>query len=283
MIAEKDVDIVFSDAVVAQLLAKRSSDAAVVAAGIREAVHAYLALRAGTAWKNLRLQIESLYKLAEQAAQGGDRACYELAVRVAAINPVTRQTVERSVYRAVLFPTADEIRNEKTRQAAIDRLQSILSVGLKWERGRKRPNGRRSWSLKPLLRLPGLPRGRVRDVAARDLVQKLELIWLEMTGQRPPRSVNTDLASLQPFLIFVRGIFERVGIKNYEELINEREIERRIMERDESDEPPDDLPTSMEETRRAFEERHQWRKPRRKAVKDKRKKKAARAKGVRDA
>lgn len=228
-------------------------------------------MRAATAWKDIRLQIKSLYSLAERAARGRGNAADQLAERVDVINPAVRRTIERSIYRLVQFPTADEIRNEKTRQAAISRLQTILSSGLKWEKGRMRPNGRRSWSLKPLLRLPGLPRGRVRDVAARDLVQKLELIWLEAAGRRPPRSVKTDLASPQPFLIFVRGIFERVGIKNYEELINEREIERRIMERDGSDDPPNDLPKSMEETRRAFEERHQWRELRRKAVKDKRK------------
>ena len=284
LIAEKDIDAVFSDAAVAKLLHRVSADAAIIGrAGrsIREAVHVYLALRARTAWKDIRRQIERLYGLAERAARSSEPAITELAERIAGIDPAVRQSVERSIYRRVAFPTADEIRNEGTRQAAISRLQSILSTGLKWAKGRKRPNGQRSRSLKPLLRVPDLGRGRPRDIAARELMQNLRLIWLETSGQRPPNWVSADNSTLQPFFVFVSEVFGRLGIKNYEELVNEREIARRIMERSEIDGTPDEPPASMEETRQAFEEHYQWRHPRCEAAKDKRKKKAARAKVVR--
>ena len=271
VIAEKDIDAVFSDAAVAKLLHSVSADAAIIGRagrGIREAVHAYLALRARTAWKDIRRQIERLYGLAEQAARSSEPAITELAERIGAIDPAVRQSVERSIYWRVEFPTADEIRNEETRQAAISRLQSILSTGLKWEKSRKRPNGQRSRSLKPLLRVPYLGRGRPRDIAARELMQNLGLIWSEASGQRPPNWVNADNSTLQPFFVFVREVCRRLGIKNYEELVNEREIARQIMERSEIDGTPDEPPASMEETRQAFEERYRWRQPRREAAKD---------------
>jgi hypothetical protein len=127
-------------------------------------------------------------------------------------------------------------------------------------------------------------RGRPRDPAARILVQNLALTYLEVSGQRPPAWVRSQAAPEQPFLKFVRRVFERARITsgNVDSLINERKTQRKILELPETDPETDPPPVSMEETRLAFEKRYQSREPRREAA-EKEKKQAAKAKKARAA
>jgi hypothetical protein len=133
--------------------------------------------------------------------------------------------------------------DDQTRKQAVKRLRSILSYGLEPVRGRKRPSGRRSRSIQPLLRIPQKVhrsksisrkrrgRGRPRDLAARELVQQLALTYLEATGRRPPRRVN--LRSQGPFFRLVRRCFKeaRITAGGVADLINEREIRRKKFKR----------------------------------------------------
>jgi hypothetical protein len=71
-------------------------------------------------------------------------------------------------------------------------------------------------------------RGRPRHQAERDLIQRLALTYLVATGRRPPAWVRFDLSSDQPFLKFVREVFEcaRLTFGNIDSFINEREKQR---------------------------------------------------------
>jgi hypothetical protein len=123
-------------------------------------------------------------------------------------------------------------------------------------------------------------RGRPRHQVTRDLIQRLALTYLVATGRPPPACVRFDLVTEQPFLKFVRKVFEcaRITFGNIDSFINEREKQRRILELPELD----SIPVTMEETRQAFEDRHRWRELKRQAAEDK-KKKAAKAKAARAA
>ena len=88
--------------------------------------------------------------------------------------------------------------------------------------GRKRPNGKRSWSFKPLLNAPvGIERMRPRGEAQREFVQCLALTYLEATGK--PMVPYTAREANGPFCNFVSQCFELVGAPtgNVPRLINE--------------------------------------------------------------
>ena len=239
---------------------------------VRAAVRAYFAERARTNWKDIGEQIGDLYDLVDRAyrsvvapiprrfimgeeinpaegdvrggeadnpAQGdvrGDEAVIgRVAVRIGLVDQATRNWLERCARQQLSFPSAEEILDRRTRKQAIKRLRSSLSYGQERVEGRKRPGGRRSRAtFQPLLRVPESSRGRPRDLAARELVQQLALAYLEATGRVPPRRVNLGIKG--PFFRLVDQCFHLVGIRagNIVDLINEREILRKKLERQHS-------------------------------------------------
>jgi len=231
VIAEKDIDFVFNVGVIAELAKDiklpADADIARFSDNIRIAARSYFTERERA--KNIRLQVEELYRLVDKADRGDETAVARLAGRLVSVNQSTRHWLAQCVHRPISFPSPDEIRKIQTRQDAMRRLRSILSYGLKWVKDRQRPSGRHSVSLKPVLRVPQhrLPPdeatasnrikrgdksdqseespkrrpGRPRDLAARELVQCLALTYLEATGRSPPRRVSS--ASQGPFLRLV--------------------------------------------------------------------------------
>jgi hypothetical protein len=114
------------------------------------------------------------------------------------------------------------------------RLRRMLCDGWAWVEGRKRPSGQRSRSRQPWLRVPqNIGPGRPLDLAARELVQQLAPMYLEVTDKPPPRRVHPYNATKQPFLQFVVDCFKLIGLEsgNVADLINERELRRRKMEK----------------------------------------------------
>jgi hypothetical protein len=234
MIAEKDTEAVFNTSAIADLAkrAKLPAEADLVRFGdnVRIAVRAYFAERARTDWKHISAQLSELYRLTDRADPSRAAAAARLADHIVSIEPATRLWLERCALCPISFPSAEEITDGRTQGRAVQRLRRILSYGLEPVQGRKRSGGKRSRSLRPLLRAPGgkrRRRGRPRDLAGRELVQDLALTYLEATECPPPRRVS--LATPGPFLRFVRHCFKlaRIPAGNVVDLINERETIRR--------------------------------------------------------
>ena len=254
MIAEKDIDCVFNAHAIAELAkyGKLPADTDLTRFGenIRLAAHSYFAERGRTDWKNIGRQIGELYRLIDKADRGGETAAAQLAGQIGSIDHHTRRWLEQCVLRPTSFPSPDEIMKSQTRRAAVNRLRRILSYGLQRFTDRKRPTGKRSISIEPLLRTPQMPRepgdkgvtrasddqppkrprtrrGRLRDTAVREFVQCLALAYLEATGRSPPRRVN--LQSQGPFFRLVFRCFSlaRIPTGSVADLINERESNRQ--------------------------------------------------------
>jgi hypothetical protein len=272
LIAEKEVDFVFNTGVIAELAKDiKAPPDAITRFGdnIRSAVRAYFAERARTNWKAIGKQIgdldrlvnradhaESLMgeaeKIRQRAMESGqssagvaaikekgvlsgersDAAAARLAACIGSVDQATRNWLERCARRPLSFPPSDEIKDRRTRKRAISRLQSILSCGRKFVKGRRRPGGKQSRTTsQSVLRVPKSSQGRPIDLAARELVQHLALAYAEATGRRPPLRVN--LRSQGPFFRLVSRCFKeaRITAGSVVELINEREIQRKKLER----------------------------------------------------
>ena len=235
MIAENEVDRVFDAGAIAKLAtAIKAPPNATTRLGdnVRAAAHAYFAERARTHWKAIGKQIADLHSAVDTADRDGDSAAARLAYRINSTDQATRNWLERCARREIRFPLPDEIVNRQTRKQAIGRLRSILSYGREPVKGRNRPSGKRSrTTFQSRLRVPQSLRGRPRDLAARELVQQLALAYTDATGRSPPRRVN--LGSAGPFFRFVKRCFEllRISSGGVVDLINEREIRRKQLER----------------------------------------------------
>jgi hypothetical protein len=253
LIAENEIDFVFSAAVTAKMAADINAPPDAVARfrdNVRTGVRAYLAERARTNWKAIEKQIGELNRLVDKAYRcvvgpiprgfilgeikpvkgdvgGSEVAAERLADRVGSIDQATRSWLERCAYGPLPFPSSDDIRDRGTRKQAIKQWRNILSYGQEQVKGRKRPSGKRSRTIRPLLRVPKSSRSRPIDLAAHELVQHLALTYLEATGRRPPRHVS--LSSKGPFFRLVDQCFCRMRIPRggIVYLINEREKRRK--------------------------------------------------------
>jgi hypothetical protein len=256
LIAENEIDFVFDEGVTAKMAEDIEAPAdAVVRFGdnVRAAVRAYFAERARTNWKAIEKQIGDLNRLVDEAyrsvagpiprrfilgeikpvkgdVRGSEVAAERLADRVGSIDQATRSWLERCAHGPLPFPSSDEIRDRRTRKQAIKQWRNILSYGQEQVTGRKRPSGKRSRTIRPLLRVPKSSRSRPVDLAARELVQHLALAYLEATGRSPPRRVNLRIKG--PFFRLVEWCFRLIGIPtgNIVHLINEREVRRKEIE-----------------------------------------------------
>jgi hypothetical protein len=246
LIAEKEIDFVFNEGAIAEMAEDIKAPPDAVARfgeNVRAAVRAYFAERARTDWKAIGNQIRDLYRLTNRADRGSEPAAARLANRIGSVDQSTRNWLERCAHGPLPFPSSDQIKDRQTRRQAIRRLRSILSYGQERVKGRKRPSGKRSRSIKPLLRIPQKVhrskstsrkrrgRGRPRDLAARELVQHLALTYAEATGRSPPHRVS--LRSKGPFFRLVSGCFNRTRITagSVVDLINERKIRRKKIRR----------------------------------------------------
>jgi hypothetical protein len=125
VIAEHEIDTVFDDRAIAQLLVrlKRSPSAKLFTETDRQrftdsihmAVRCYLAEHARTNWPVIAKQVRTLYRLLEKAEGGNARAVAELAKQLDATDAATRGWLERCVYRELVSVGR---RDSKQRNAA---------------------------------------------------------------------------------------------------------------------------------------------------------------------
>jgi hypothetical protein len=262
LIALSDVDQRFSYLVVNELAKglglATSADLTRFAQSVRNDARLFIQAKARPNNPQLRAVIKRLYVLNNRALRG-DREAQQLARAVASMHSDVRHWLVRCNPDSREIPTAAEITDVQTRGNAVDRLRLVLGYGCNIKRdGRKRPSGKRSRSVEPLLRIPGIERnpktghknneplaefekeGRPRAVAEREFIRHLSLTYLEMTGYGAPYCVNSE--DRVPFSNFVHRCFELVGAPqgHVTRLINEAGGVRRAADNATGMEYPED-------------------------------------------
>jgi hypothetical protein len=192
LIAVSDVEQVFSDLVVRELARTlkfpASADIGRFGLSVRTAARIFLETKGQLNAPQLRAAVARLYRLISRAERCDNGAALALAGAVDTLPALLRRwltSCNRPHNRDI--PRATEIRSLVTRQNAVERLRLIVSYGSRVVPGRKCPGGRRSRSVKPLLRVPETARrGRPSGLAERELVQWLAIAYLEGAGHPPP-------------------------------------------------------------------------------------------------
>jgi hypothetical protein len=265
LIVVRDVDRIFDDVVIKELAkvvrSPANANLSRFAQSIRNDARLFIEAKGCLNYPQLRREIERLYTLNNRAMRG-DREAQQLARAVDALPADVRDWLARCNPRDHdrTIPKAAEIVSQATRAGAVQRLRLILSYGVDVEKkGRKRPTGKRSRSIEPLLRVPAkIEPNRPRSDAEREFVRNLGLTYLDATGKRPPRKV--DFETRGPFSQFVHKCFELVGAPQgyVTKLINELgQARARSKTSEDKFDHPQDFGAYLDDRERFH--REQWR------------------------
>jgi hypothetical protein len=116
---------------------------------------------------------------------------------------------ERAEPGGLKFPSLEDLRDPARRHEACEVVRRFCSMGGKHIEGRKRPSGKRSTTWAPLLHTPERISHPAKREAERQFVMRLQIAWLEATGELPALSANPG--HLGPFARMVRECLRLVG------------------------------------------------------------------------
>jgi hypothetical protein len=278
LISLSEIDQIFNESAIKELadaLKVQEGAYSRLAHNVRNDARFFIEAKGRLNIPKLRKEIARLYGFSSRAA-GGGKVTLQLARAVDAIPNDVREWLARCSPEGRNIPTAAEILSPATRADAVDRLRLAVSFGGQEIEGRKRPTGKRSRSVEPLLRIPAYAKRedeqtdsgkqtsskrkrRPRGEAERGFVQNLALTYTELTGKRTP-----DTASLRtpgPFAKFVRRCFELIGAPTGSviRLINQRGDARRALAGGNIDYPKD-FSAYLDERERSYADR--WKRKR---------------------
>jgi hypothetical protein len=242
IIAAKDVEAIFSDAVVSELArcAKPPSgtDVIVLAKGTREAVRIFTREAGFPTGNELRDEIAKLQKAASQ------RRYDEVAALLEGLSPQALGALkDRASRLRIELPSLDALRDSARFEGACEAIARLCQFGGQYVAGRIRPFGKQSGpTWRPLLYAPAPRRNLPKRNAERNFVMWLSIAWQEATGAAPSRTARHRDASrdVGPFARFARKCLDRAGAADADvvELMNELHRRRRAMERRSGEAPP---------------------------------------------
>jgi hypothetical protein len=241
-----DVDQIFKEMAINELakLARlpANSSLSAFADSIRNDARLFIEAKAHLNNPQLRREMGKLYRLIRHAPS--DERAQQLARTLEGMPVQIREWLASCNPEGRTIPSSAEITSVEpaTRASSVQQLRLILSYGADVvKKGRKRPSGKRSRSLRPLLRVHAIrpksgrkpnegrtyKEGRPRGDAERAFVRNLGLTYAAATGKRPPYKV--DFQGRGPFSKFVHRCFELVGAPggHVTKLINELGQARR--------------------------------------------------------
>jgi hypothetical protein len=248
-IAEEDVARVFDDCCVQRLasIAKlpRGANVEHFGNGIRNAALIYSRDAREPSVNDMHKEIVALHYAAERRLYASLTALLDnLSTKASDMlnlrgmgsgfgNPRTLPTLTarhgpRGITAAVTkLPSSDTLRDERLREKACDAIVMLCRTGGRHIEGRKRPSGRRSRSWQARLYAPEPSRHPGKRKAERAFLMRLQLAWLEATGERP--SMTAHHVNLGPFAKMVRESLRLVGAAHVDAvgLINELNRRRR--------------------------------------------------------
>jgi hypothetical protein len=154
LISAGDVDRTFNAAVIRELAAffPANADLTQLAPNIRDAARQFIQAKGHLSAPQIRAEIKRLYSLTNRGLRD-DLAARQLARAISYMNADVREWLIRCNPPGREIPSVKEVENTKTRPDAINKLRVILSYGGKLKQGRKRPSGKHSRSMDPLLRV----------------------------------------------------------------------------------------------------------------------------------
>jgi hypothetical protein len=238
-IRPEDVSAVFDDARI-EALARVcklpwAADMEVFTREVRRAASIYAADARAPNANEVHREIAALHKAASL------RRYERVADLLTSLSPAARDILTAANAGAgagITFPGPDELRDAATREDARDAVERLCAFGGGAVASRKRPNGRRSRTWKPVLCAPPASRHFDKRKAERDLVTNLRLAVLEATGRpaaRTARVVRKGEGATMisgPFARMVADCLRLVGAAHVDAvgLINEVERRRRAVE-----------------------------------------------------
>jgi hypothetical protein len=235
IIAAKDIEIIFTDALVAQLAncAKLppGTNMIALAEGVREAARIFVRDAGFTTPNELHNDIAELQKSADQVRQDKIIALWE------DLSPRARDILkDRAGRLGIELPSSDALRDSARRDGACETIARLCQFGGQYVAGRDRPFGKQSrptW--RPRLYAPDRQRNSAKRNAERNFVIWLSIAWQEATGAAAARTARHGDASrnVGPFARFARECLNHAGAPDADivELMNELHRRRREMER----------------------------------------------------
>ena len=123
---------------------------------------------------------------------------------------------------------ADPTRRDERRDEMMMAIEHACSYGGRWVEGRRRPNGRRSRSWRPLLVAPTLRANPPRHEAEIVFLGCIQMAWLEATGAPPALSTNPEQPG--PFARWLSECLKVAGARGVDPvgLLNAAHATRRV-------------------------------------------------------
>ena len=123
---------------------------------------------------------------------------------------------------------ADPTRRDERRDEMMMAIEHACSFGGRWVEGRRRPNGRRSRSWRPLLVAPTLRANPPRHEAEIVFLGCIQMAWLEATGAPPALSTNPEQPG--PFARWLSECLKVAGARGVDPvgLLNAVHATRRV-------------------------------------------------------
>jgi hypothetical protein len=251
----EDVPRIFSDQRIRELAAEAKlplGDDLRFAALAREAALIYIGEASTPSNNEVHNEVDGLLRAADRAVKQrkGKEAAYEdVARRRERLSEPTRKLLnERSVRPTVTLemPDPEAFRDHARRDEACETIARLCRVSACWEKGRRRPGGKRSMTMVSTLHAPELQQHPARQKAELNFVMWLRLAYLDATGEPPSLTANPKRPG--PFARMVQHCLDEVHASaNAGALLNELQQRRKGKKQDEalSDQEPQDIPCQV--------------------------------------
>jgi hypothetical protein len=230
--APEEVPRIFDDKCI-QVLAKlgKLSWAANIprfTAGVRKAAEVFISDASAASDNEVHYEVDGLLRAASRAVKARkrkDAACGAVALQIEDLSERARKLLNE---RGTL-PDPDILRDPATQHAACETVASLCRIGAFWQEGRRRPGGKRSLTMVPVLHAPALEQHPARREAHLYFISMLRTAVLEATGMLPPLTANHDMPT--SFAEMAQVCLDKLQAgANAVKLINALQRRRKFME-----------------------------------------------------
>jgi hypothetical protein len=234
MPAPKDLPRLFDDKCIRQLVRidsrLRSANIQVFAAGVLKAAELFVRDASAATHNEVHYEVDGLLRAAERAVKARKRkdvAYEDVAVLIERLSERTRTLLNDRGFGTL--PEPETLRDPATQCAVCKTVARLCRIGACRQEGRRRPGGKRSMTLVPVLHAPPLEQHPARREAQLYFVMMLRAAYLEATAKRPPATSNPGRPS--PFAKIAQVCLDKLQAgANADELL--KELQRRRKDRE---------------------------------------------------
>ena len=196
-------------------------------AAVREAAEVYIRDASTASDNKVHHEVDGLLRAAEYALSARKRkdvAFEKVAVQIEGLSGRTRELLNK---RGML-PNPEILRDPATQGAGCETITSLCRIGACWQKGRRRPGGKRSMTMVSVLHAPTLQQHPARREAQLYFMMMLRAAVLEATGMPPTPTAHPGRPT--PFAKMAQVCLDKLRAgANAVALINELQRRRRDM------------------------------------------------------